>query len=220
MARQLLLYDALGSPDFTQFVAMINADLAGLLSSYIGSFEALVIQPYPQYAQQVKLAIDTDTGGKTITHPYQVQAFQADTDLDLLQMVNLYRAANPGFFWGPLVYIYNSTTASAQFRSIAILLYNQSLMDGQANWNPGFAGGGGSSGGVSALIGLGDMSTTSFIVTHGLISQTIQVAVTDMFSGRPIATPDWSYATQNPLNAIMINFPIPPLLNQYLVTIK
>jgi hypothetical protein len=159
MSRLLLLFDTPGLPDLTTFAARVNAALSSVLSSFIGSFQVVTTQPIPQYARDIKLAIDTDTAGTTITHPYQVMGFQADSDVSLLSVVNAFRAANPSYFWGPLVYAYTDQTSSIPNRSMAFLLYNVSSADGAANWQPGFVVSGGGGGPPTGAAG-GDLSGT------------------------------------------------------------
>jgi hypothetical protein len=159
MSRLLLTFDAPGTPDFTQFTATVNAALASVLSSLIGSVQVVLTQHVPNYAREVKLLIDTDTAGTVITHPFLMAAFQADIDVALQAQINAFRAANPGYFWGPVVYNYTDQTSSSPFRSTAFLLYNTSLSDGMANWDPGFvvlSGGGGPPTGAAG----GDLSGT------------------------------------------------------------
>ena len=138
MSRLLLLFDGPGSPDFTAFTTTVNTALATLLSSLIGSFQLVITQRVPNYAQAAKLAIDTDTAGNVIATPYQVMCFAGDTDATVTALANAARAANPSYWWGPIFYCYNDQSSSTNVRSMAFVLYNTVLANGVANWQPGF----------------------------------------------------------------------------------
>jgi hypothetical protein len=159
MSRLLLSFDVPANSDFAAFTTQVNAALASVLSSLIGSVQVLVTQRVPNYAREVKLQIDTDTAGSSIGTPYQFAAFQADIDAGMAAQVNAFRAANPSYFWGPLLYAYTDQTGSSLFRSMAFLLYNTNQANGVANWDPGFislSGGGGAPTGPAG----GDLSGT------------------------------------------------------------
>lgn len=157
MSRLLLLFDTPGLPDFAQFQAQVNARLAAVLSSFIGSVQILVTQKIPAYAREVKLAIDTDTSGNVITHPYQMIGFQGTDDTDALSQVNAFRAANPSYFYGPTLYAYSDQLSGIPFRSMLFLFYNTNSADGALNWQPGFVVSGGGGGPPTGAAG-GDLS--------------------------------------------------------------
>lgn len=144
--RTSINVNALGFPTLQDAQDAINAALAPLLSQLIGAFAIQVTDQAPQTVREVKAFIDIDSAGTTITTPFQVVCFQADIDPTLDLLLNNFRAANPGYFFAPPIYIWSVSISQVPFRCMAFLLYNTVAANGAANWDPGYIASGGSGG--------------------------------------------------------------------------
>jgi len=154
------MVERVGSPSAAAFETALNAALATVLSSLIGSFEILVTDKLPSSTRLLKGLIDSDTTGATvITNPYQVKVFEGYDDATVAGMVEAFIVANPAYWLSPVQYRYSDQLPGIQNRSILFLLYNVSAADGAANWAPGYIVGGGG-GGPPTGAASGDLSGT------------------------------------------------------------
>lgn len=147
-----------GFPDLSAIQVAINAFLTPVLTSLIGTFQVIVTDAGPQTVREVKSFFDFDSGGSTISTPYQIACFQADIDTTLDSLVNAYRAANSSFWFAPPIYAWSSVIGTVPFRSMAFLLYNTNSSNGPLNWQPGYVAGGGGGGGAPTGPAGGDLS--------------------------------------------------------------
>lgn len=153
------MVERVGSPSAAAFETAFNALLAPLLSHTIGAFEVVVTDKLPASTRLLKGLVDCETGGTAITDPYQVKAFEAYDDASVIGLAEAYMAANPTYWFSPVFYRYSDQLPNVTNRSIIFLLYNVSAADGQANWDPGYTGGGGGGGAPTGPAG-GDLAGT------------------------------------------------------------
>ena len=156
--RTSLNVSANGFPDLSVAQATIDSALASVLTSLVGTFQCVVTDQGPQTVREVKAFFDFDSGGSTISTPYQIACFQADVDTTLDFLVNAYRAANPSFWFAPPIYAWSSTINTVPFRCMCFLLYNANASNGALNWQPGYVAGGGGGGGAPTGPAGGDLS--------------------------------------------------------------
>ncbi len=153
------MVERVGSPSAAAFETALNLVLAPLLSHTFGAFEILVTDKLPSSTRLIKGLVDTETGGTVITNPYQVRAFEGYDDPTVLFLVEAYIAANPSYWFSPVLYRYSDQLPGIQNRSLIFLLFNVSAADGAANWAPGYPGSGGGGGAPTGPAG-GDLSGT------------------------------------------------------------
>jgi hypothetical protein len=129
---------------------LINAQLAPLLSHFILGIGFTSADQVRNLGNELRLTVSYETGGTTITNPYKIKGFQAVTISDLVTQVAAWMAANPTYFFSPL-FLQQVTGPRRKQPIVALVVYNESLADGEANWlaggNPGGATPGGAAGG-------------------------------------------------------------------------
>lgn len=129
---------------------LLNAQLAPLLTHFILGVGFTSADQVRSTGNELRATVSYETGGTTITHPYKAKGFQANTIDDLVTQVAAWMAANPTFFFSPL-FLEQVMAARRQQQIVALVIYNESLADGEANWlaggNPGGATPGGAAGG-------------------------------------------------------------------------
>ncbi len=158
---------------------LINAQLASLLSHNILGIGFTSADQVRSDGTELRCTVSYETGGTVITHPYLVKGFFSATIGDLVTQVAAWMVANPTYFFSPL-YLQQITSARRSQQIVALVVYNTSLADGEANW---FAGGnpaGGAPGGAAG----GDLSGTypNPSVFAGQLSATPGVATTTLDS--------------------------------------
>ncbi len=129
---------------------LVNAQLAPLLTHFILGIGFTADDQVRSQGTELRCTVSYETGGTTITHPYLAKGFFAATVGDLVTQVAAFMAANPGYFFSPL-YLQQITSPRRSQQIVALVIYNTSLADGEANWlaggNPGGATPGGAAGG-------------------------------------------------------------------------
>ncbi len=159
MARNLITVERPGSPTASEFETAANAALATVLSELIGAVDIVLTDKSPNYVRQLKMVVDTETGGTVITNPYKMRVFEGDIDLSAVAAAETFMAANPTYWFAPIIYRYSDQLSRITNRSLICLLYNEDATDGQANWDPGYPAGGGGGGPPSGPAG-GDLAGT------------------------------------------------------------
>ncbi len=159
MARNLITVERPGSPTATEFETAVNAALATVLNELIGAVDIILTDRAPNFVRQLKAVIDTDSGGSAITNPYKMKVFEGDIDLSAVAAAETYMAANPTYWFAPIIYRYSDQVARVTTRSLFCVLYNEDITDGQANWDPGYAVSGGGGGPPTGPAG-GDLDGT------------------------------------------------------------
>lgn len=187
MARDLIVVERVGSPSADAFEAAMNAALAPLLSQLVGAFEITVTDKLPASTRLIKGLVDVATGGTVITNPYKVKAFEAVDDVTAVYLAEAFMAANPAYWFSPVLYRYSDQVPGIPSRSLIFVLYNESAADGAANWDPGYAGGGGG-GNVNSVGWIGtNVKNAPFNATGDgvtLDTPAIQAAVDYVFNTR------------------------------------
>lgn len=119
---------------------LADAAFAPLLTELITGVQFSAADPARSLGNDLRLIITSQTGGATITHPYQVKGFTATGVGALVDAVQAYIDANPSFFFAPIYYRQLQSERRSQ-PYVALLVYNEDATDGAANWASGSGGG-------------------------------------------------------------------------------
>jgi hypothetical protein len=115
----------------------VDALFAPLLSDTIEGVQFSANDPSRTRGDDLRIIVTYSTGGIVITHPYKIKGFTAISVGDLATQVGNFITANPTFFFAP-VYYQQLQSERRTLQYVGLLVYNESLSDGSANW----AGGG------------------------------------------------------------------------------
>lgn len=170
MTRTVLSADAVANPTGAPVEAAINAILAALTSSVIKAFNLVLTDKSPASTRAIRAVIDSESGGATLLSAYQVRILEATDDASLVAMANAFMAANPTWFYSPILYLYSDQAQGQTLRSVGAIVYTSDAANGAANWQAG----GGS--GEQAVITLADGAT---IATDASLGSTFQVTLGD-----------------------------------------
>lgn len=152
MARSVIIVSTNGASTATAFETAINAALAPFLSPIVGGWDAQITDTIPSYIRTFRGVIDLETtGGAVMTTPYQVKVLEAETEAEASAKFIAYAAANPTQFIAPALFRYSDLLPNIRQRNLFFLVFNVDQTNGQANWQPGYSGGGGS---ATVLYGL------------------------------------------------------------------
>jgi hypothetical protein len=114
----------------------VNTTLATLLSDRIFGIEIDQSKPAPYYTKNIFCAFSYTTGAPVIPTPFVLKTFTANTEAEVLDLLNQYIAANPAYFFSEVIFFYRPLTPDPNLGVSAAIFYNVTAAAG-ANWGGG-----------------------------------------------------------------------------------
>jgi hypothetical protein len=129
----------------------VNLALAPLLSNRIFGIDIDQSKPGPFFTKNIFCEFSYTTGDPIIPTPFRVRMFDANTEAEVLLLLNQFIAANPAYFFSEVYFFYRTESPNPNLGVSAAIFYNTTAAAG-SNWGggasvtPGGAAGGDLSG--------------------------------------------------------------------------
>jgi hypothetical protein len=134
MARALLTLLAAANPTLSAVEQAFDSLMVARLTSIVLAFNVVMTDQEPATTRYVRLVVDTDTAGATMTSPYQLKGFQAPDEASAIGLAADFIAANPTAFISPAFYRYSDQLKGQPNRVVLFVVYNLDQAGGAANW--------------------------------------------------------------------------------------
>jgi hypothetical protein len=118
----------------------VNLALVTLLSNRIFGVAIDQSKPGPYFTKNIFCEFSYSTGDPAIPTPFRVRIFDANTEEEVLTLINQFVAANPAYFFSEVYFFYRTETPNPSLGVSAAIFYNVTLTAG-SNWGGGAGGG-------------------------------------------------------------------------------
>ena len=118
-----------------QLMADLNVVLAPLTDAIISSVEMGTVKNDPFFAKNLFAAFGSNTSGATpLASPFETIAFSASEEAQVVDLMGVFIAANPTYFFSGPYFIYRPEDPDPNKGIIGVLVFNASGSAAAKNW--------------------------------------------------------------------------------------